>query len=644
MHTLLRGSLTRVHDAVRWRVRRLFGDDLVDRAIVRLAPLWRPFLKGLSFIGVAGSAGKTTTKELLLVLLSQTGRGLGTVASLNNIDATAQALMRARPTDQFFVAELSEDAPGVMDAQLALLRPSIGILTVVGDDHLAAFGSRERLAQEMSKLVACLPANGVAVLNADDEIVMAMAAQCKATVLTYGISPNAELRAEEVGAVWPDRLKMRLVWRDERVQLQTQLCGQHWASAVLATIGGGLAMGRSLAECAEAVAGTVPFEGRMQPVKTPDGVTFIRDDWKAPLWTVGACFDFMKAARAKRKIIVIGELSDVGSQKGVKYKRTAISAQEIADIVIFVGLWASSVLHGRKPGNESTLLAFTHLRDAAEYLKSTTRDGDLVLLKGTNSQDHFIRIIMARTNDVVCWRGDCQRHSFCNVCAYRTKPSGAPISLPVSAASELMPARAVPRGHGAIAEELFIVGLGNPEAQYAETPHSIGYAVVDRLAATLGLGWTATAGAWIARGTADERAVCLIKVNSPMNLIGACLKRLSQSLEFNVEQCLLVHDDLAIPLGAVRIRRSGGAGGHRGVASILEAFQTDTCPRLKVGVGQGQEKLNHAEYVLTSFDAETRPVADLTIALAVARVREAFLSSAAPMQKPVSIPCVSTPD
>ena len=96
------------------------------------------------------------------------------------------------------------------------------------------------------------------------------------------------------------------------------MCGTHWIPSVLGAIGGGLAAGMTLDECAKGIASVAPFDGRMQPVDTPEGVTFIRDDYKAPLWTVDACFEFMKVARAQRKIIVIGELQDIASQKGAK--------------------------------------------------------------------------------------------------------------------------------------------------------------------------------------------------------------------------------------------------------------------------------------------------------------------------------------
>ena len=170
-----------------------------------------------------------------------------------------------------------------------------------------------------------------------------------------------------------------------------------WVPSVLGAIGGGLATGMTLAECAAGIANVAPFDGRMQVVSAADGVTFIRDDFKAPLWTMDACFKFMQEARARRKIIVIGMLSDVGPEKAAKYAKAAILAQGIADVTIFVGPWASSVLKTRQPGREDALRAFGHVRDAAEYVNSITRQGDLVLLKGGNKHDHLLRIILARS-------------------------------------------------------------------------------------------------------------------------------------------------------------------------------------------------------------------------------------------------------
>ena len=107
--------------------------------------------------------------------------------------------------------------------------------------------------------------------------------------------------------------------------------------------------------------------------------------------------------------------------------------------------------------------------------------------------------------------------------------------------------------------------------------------------------------AWIARGSSKGRAVCLIKIRMPMNATGAGLKQLSESMAFGSEQCILVFDDLDLPLGTVRTRPRGSAGGHLGVASILEAFQSDAIRRVKVGVKKAGDKLDPISYVPVSY-------------------------------------------
>jgi len=622
MRAAMTGALAHLRDALAWRVRRLVGDQVVDRTTIKIAQRWRHVLKKPLFIGITGSAGKTTTRGLLLGILAQTRRGTGTRPHFNRPTEVAATILRLRPAHDYCVAELSEGRPGEMDAAVALLQPGIGIVTVVGNDHWSAYGSRDALAAEMRKLVASLPATGTAVLNSDDKLVMAMATDCAATVITYGMSPDADLRAEGVVSAWPDRLRMTLVRGEERVHLRTQLCGAHWIPSVLGAVGGGMAAGLSLRECAEGIARIPPFDGRMQPVTTPDGVTFIRDDFKASLSTIDASFAFMETARSKRKVIVIGEISDIGPKKGQRYAKTARLAQEIADVTIFVGPWAPSVLTTRKAGKEHALRAFSHVRDAAAYINSITREGDLVLLKGTQTQDHLRRIIMARTGDIACWRDDCKRYTFCDECPDRNKPSGSPGSAGrASVAGESVHVH--PPAQSTIGpDEQLIVGLGNPDPGRAGTPHNIGYDVVDRLAASLGLTWDTTPEASVACGSAQGRSVRLIKIRTSMNRIGAGLKELSDRTPFSPEQCVLVYDDLDLPLGAVRIRLSGGAGGHRGVASILEAFQSDAFRRVKVGVGRPGAKLNSAEYLLNAFDEVGRAAADLAVATAQARTIE----------------------
>jgi UDP-N-acetylmuramoyl-tripeptide--D-alanyl-D-alanine ligase len=618
----VKGLFARVFTASAWRVRKLLGDRRVDDFLVSVALRWRPVLRKPVFVGIAGSAGKTTAKDLLHGMLSGALHGVASPGTLNVPPEVAKTVLRVRPNHAYCIAELSEHLPGIMDANLALFQPAIAIVTVVKDDHLAAFASREALAGEIAKLVHHLPASGTAVLNADDPLVVAMAAQCRAKVLTYGLAPEADVRAESVNAAWPDRLQMTLVYREQRLHVQTQLCGAHWLPSVLGAVGGGLAAGLTLAQCAKGLEGVEPFEGRMQPVTTPEGVTFIRDDFKAPLWTLEACFEFMKAAKAKRKIMVIGELSDIINKKEKRYEQVAQRAQKIADITVFIGPWATSALAARNASNPGALQIFNHVKSAADYINAITRDGDLVFLKGSCKQDHLERVILARRQAVACWRDDCQRNQFCMPCPDRMRAS-LPAALSRSmSAPHTVPITLVNSTKTSADAATVLIGLGNPGPQFANTPHNVGYALVDALAAANKLAWEEAPEGWLARGQIGEQTVCLVKIRSAMNLTGAGLHQLAQRLPFTPAQCVLVFDDLDLPLGSVRLRERGSAGGHKGVASILEAFQTDAFRRLKIGVAPKDKTASRATYVLEVFDAPDQLDVEKALVLATEKVGE----------------------
>jgi len=605
--------------AIGWRVRARLGDERLDAGIFRLGVTFRPRLENTCFFGIAGSVGKTTTKDLLVSILKVRGKTIGNPQSLNAAPEVAKTILRTRPWHRYCVAELGETAPGSLDNQLAVLQPSIGIITVVGDDHLSAFGSRQAVAREFAKLVKAVPAHGTVALNVDDELVSSLREDARGQVITYGTGASADLRATDIASIWPDSLQFTANFNGKSVPIRTQLFGKQLLTSALAAIAGGLAAGLTLEECATGIGRVVPVEGRMQPLQVPGGINFIRDDFKAPLWTLDASFEFMSAAQAKRKIIVIGSLSDCGGDAPKKYARVAKRAQEIAELTIFVGPWASQVLKARKPGAEDALRMFRNVRDAVEHINSITREGDLVLLVSIGIQDHLFRILLARNGEIACWRDDCERPIFCNECTHRDKSSGLPLLMADASTPDPLAASIAPTIEP---DEQVIIGLGNPESRYVGTPHNVGFSVVEKLAEESGMLWEPSHEASIARGSPHGFPICLVKINMPMNLIGAGLKRLAERLAFGPDQCILVFDDLDMPLGAVRTRLSGGAAGHRGVTSILEAFQTDAFRRVKVGVGQDGTKLDRIAYVLTPFSAASSAVLEQAFPLAEQHVRE----------------------
>jgi len=228
-----------------------------------------------------------------------------------------------------------------------MFRPHIGVVTHIDQDHYTRFRSKAATAAEKGKLVESLPADGRAVLNVDDPYVLAMRDRTRAQIITYGLSAEAMVRGEEVSSAWPDRLSLTVVYGSEKIPIRTRLLGEHWAYSMLAAVATGIARGVPLAECARAVERVEPVEGRMSPHQTPDGITFVRDDRKAPLWTIPASLRFMQMARAQRRVVIIGTISDYPGGADRTFPRVARRALEAAEHVIFVGHYAHCALRAR---------------------------------------------------------------------------------------------------------------------------------------------------------------------------------------------------------------------------------------------------------------------------------------------------------
>jgi UDP-N-acetylmuramoyl-tripeptide--D-alanyl-D-alanine ligase len=367
------------------------------------------------FIGVTGSAAKTTTKDLIWAALSARSLGHRSPGTHNTGHWVARTVLEVRPDHDFCVMELGATGPGSLDRPIALVRPKVAVVTNVGGDHRSAFRTLEATAAEKGKLVAAVPSNGLTVLNADDPLVLAMAARSRARVITYGLAEGADVRAEEIAGAWPDRLGFVATYRGERARVRTRFCGEHWVHAVLAALASAVGLDMPLQAAADALGRVEPWSGRLSPMAV-GSVTFIRDECKASLWSVGPALRFLRAARAPRKIAVIGTISDYAGRASAVYANVAREALDVADEVIFVGPQARRSAGARTHRRGAALHAFESLREASAWLETHLRPGDLVLLKGSQRADHLLRLLLARQQHVACWRQSCRRIKFCDQC------------------------------------------------------------------------------------------------------------------------------------------------------------------------------------------------------------------------------------
>src|SRR5690606_6313620 len=183
------------------------------------------------------------------------------------------------------------------------------------------------------------------------------------------------------------------------------------------------------------------------------------------LYTLPPAFEFLRTARAARRVLVVGTISDYPGDARRQYSRTAKYALEVADYVVFVGPRAASALRARPADEPERLRAFGTVKSAARFFANFLKAGDLVLLKGSNPADHLCRIAIARTSGVTCWREKCGRLRFCGICEL---VNATPKKHRDRGEDELAAgdAAAAMAGYGGTV----VVGLGNPGERYRNTP------------------------------------------------------------------------------------------------------------------------------------------------------------------------------
>jgi UDP-N-acetylmuramoyl-tripeptide--D-alanyl-D-alanine ligase len=314
---------------------------------------------------------------------------------------------------------------GEIAKQAKILRPDIAIVTTIGNDHFKIFRSLEATAREKGQLVEALPPGGVAILNADDPNVKAMAARTPARVVTYGLCPDADIRASDVTGRWPDRLALTVSYGADSLRVQTRLVGEHWTVSVLAAIACGLVCDVDLQACVKAVASQQAAFGRFSVHSAPDKPVYVLDTKKAPYYTMAIGLEFVERARASHKTIVIGTMSDYAGSGAGKYRKVARMALAVADRVVFVGPRAGHVSKLRQGDLRNRLHCFESTLQASTFLALESRTDELIYIKAS-STDHLERIMLSQIDRVVCWRERCGRKTKCQECTNFRKPSRPP--------------------------------------------------------------------------------------------------------------------------------------------------------------------------------------------------------------------------
>jgi UDP-N-acetylmuramoyl-tripeptide--D-alanyl-D-alanine ligase len=389
---------------------------LYNPLVIAAARQWRGRLEATVCIGVTGSAGKTSTKDLLHAALTAHAPSSKSDDSNNQLYNVARTVLASRWRTRYLVQELGISVPGAFEPMLSLLRPKVGVVTNLASDHLGSFGSQDAIAAEKGKLVRCLPSDGLAVLNADDPRVRAMAADCRARVVTYGFGGEADFRGRLVSSGWPERLSVECALAGGQLTISTRFVGNQFAGNVLAALATAVSLGVPAELAARALGQLEPAHQRMSVQVTTRGITIIRDDHKAPAWSLPSTLQFLQTARPNgRRFLVVGTVSDHDGKPDRFYRRLVDQALLATDYLVLVG-HRHRPLDRRVADSGGRVQCVLNAQAAAAWLRTELRAGDLMLLKGSNRADHLARLAINLDQDVHCWRSRCARQIPCDRC------------------------------------------------------------------------------------------------------------------------------------------------------------------------------------------------------------------------------------
>ena len=353
----------------------------------RLASLHRRTLaRRTRVVAVVGSFGKTTTARATLAAL---GCPLPPCRDQNSFSFAAGAVLSLRPWDRHAVIEIGIAGPGQMGAYARMVRPDVTVVTSIGSEHQRVLGTLEATREEKAEMLRILPPTGLAVVNGDDSHIRWMREQTRARVVTFGFRPDNDLRATAVDLDWPQGMRFRLHAHGETRRVRTRLLGRSSVYAILAAVAVARGEGLGLDRVVRALESLDPAPGRLHVVPLANGAYLLRDDFKSPLETIDAALDTLAEIRAPRRIVVLGDVSELVGSQGPVYRRLGERVGQLAARAIFVtGRNISMYRTGARRGGlppEAIAHART-VREAVAALEGTLQPGDVVLLKGRDTQ------------------------------------------------------------------------------------------------------------------------------------------------------------------------------------------------------------------------------------------------------------------
>ncbi len=357
------------------------------RALLDLAADERSTM-GVPVVGITGSTGKTCTKDLLAAVLGRRMAVTSSRASFNNEVGLPLTILGADAATQVLVCEMGARGVGHIRRLCQVARPTVGVVTNVGVAHLELFGSREAIREAKAELPEALPADGTAILNEDDAIVRSYAARTPARAVTFGRSPDADVRAEDVtvdAATGRATFRLRTPAGDADVRLAVP--GEHMVSNALAAAAAALTLGLTPDDVAAGLAEASVSAGRMDVFEAGAGIRVIDDAYNANPTSMAAALKALRTmAAGARTVAVLGGMAELGPIAGEEHERVGeLVARLGIDVLVAVGPDAARIAAGaeREGVEPGRVLRCADVSGALAAVAGVLEPGDLVLVKAS---------------------------------------------------------------------------------------------------------------------------------------------------------------------------------------------------------------------------------------------------------------------
>lgn len=356
------------------------------RAVQDLAAYHRSRLR-CPVVGVTGSTGKTTTKDLLYSALSTRLDVVATSANRNNELGVPLTLLDADARTEAIVLEMAMRAPGEITALCDIARPTHGLITNVGQSHIEVLGTQEAIADAKGELIEAVPGSGTAFLNGDDEWSSRLASKTSGKVVYYGVAKDADVRGTNIEVESNGCVSFTLESSVGSERVRLSLPGRHNAYNALAAAAVAIDLGLNLSDIAEGLACAAVTPMRMQVFTSADGVTVVNDAYNANPSSMRAALHTLVDMEARgRRIAVLGDMAELGSFTDLAHFKLGEEVAHLGlDGLVAIGGCARRIAEGAMAEgmDGAGVWMFTDVGEAVRFLGPSLRAGDIVLVKAS---------------------------------------------------------------------------------------------------------------------------------------------------------------------------------------------------------------------------------------------------------------------